>query len=76
MNKDRADMVALRDRLLLGDPPYEIDPFLQTKIRKSGAPGLEELRDIGNYDAGAAANILALDACLQIIDHILLERIK
>ena len=75
VSKERDDMVALRSRLMLGDPPYEIDPYLQTKVRKSGVPGFEELRDIGNYDAGAAANILALDACIQIIDH-LLERIK
>lgn len=72
MSQERDDMVALRNRLLLGEPPYEIDAFLQTKVRKKGgAPGLEELRDIGNYDAGAGANILALEACLQIIDHLL-----
>jgi len=75
MSTERDDMLALRSRLMVGDPPYEIDPFLQTKVRKSGAPGFEELRDIGNYDAGASANILALDACIQIIDH-LLGRIK
>lgn len=75
MSQARDEMAALRKKIMMGEPPYEIDPFLQTKIRKSGTRGLEELRDIGNYSAGAEAAILALEASLQIVDH-LLERMR
>jgi hypothetical protein len=75
MSTKRDEMVALRKRLMVGEPPYEIEPVMGRKVRKTGTKGLDELKDIGNYDAGADGTVLALETCLHIIDHIL-ERLK
>ena len=72
----REEMIDLRKRLLRGDPPYEErDVMGRPKREKGGVPGLDELKAMGDYGAGASGIRLALEAQLQIIEH-LLERLR
>jgi hypothetical protein len=74
MNRD--EMVELRRRLIRGDPPYEeVDLMGRPKRDKSGVPGLDELKAMGDYGAGASGIRLALETELRIIDH-LLEKMR
>jgi hypothetical protein len=75
MSQQRDELIALRKRLMMGDPPYEIEPVLGRKVRKTGTPGFHELQEIGNYGAGASGTVLTMDAIIQILDH-LLGRVK
>ena len=78
MSQHRDEMLALRKKIMMGDPPYEVEkagPLAGKKIRKTGSPGLQELREIGNYGAGAGGTVIALEAILQVVEH-LLERLK
>ena len=72
-SKKRDDMVAIRKRLLMGDPPYTVDPVMQTKKRSGGNPGLEELNAVGDYAPGAASLRLTIDSLIRLID-VFLER--
>lgn len=71
----REELMELRSSLLLGNPPYEIDPVTGARKRKSGTPGLEERRTMGDYDTNASGIRVALEACLQLTDC-LLDRMK
>ena len=66
----RKRFVALRDRLVLGEPPY-IKDAMGNMRRESGTPGLDELKAIGDYGPTASGIILALETGLQIIDDML-----
>jgi hypothetical protein len=67
----RDEILALRKQLLMGNPPYEIEPVFGKKTRKEGAAGIEELRQVGEYHPAAPAGLLALETCLRIIEHLL-----
>lgn len=76
MSERRDRLVALRKRVLMGDPPYKVDPLMKTKRREfGGKPGLEELVDIGDYGPGAASQRLTMELIRDILDD-MIERTK
>lgn len=75
MSDRRDELAALRKRLIMGDPPYVIDEVMQTKKRHGGAPGLDELKAIGDYAPGAASLRLLFESQIAFIDH-MLERTR
>lgn len=62
------ELVAWRNRLLLGDPPYEKDS-LGAFVRKSGMAGLHERRHGGLYDVNASGVLMAMEASLALCQH-------
>lgn len=70
----KEEMLDLRDRIIRGDPPYEVDQ-MGNRRRHSGTAGLDELKAVGDFGAGAASARLALGAVLQLVDHVL-ERMR
>ena len=66
----RDELVKLRQDLLLGIPPYD-KGIMGELVRKSGAPGLHERRQMGNYDANAVGILVAMEACLVLCQHVL-----
>lgn len=70
----REEMIAERDRLLHGDPPFTLDP-LGKMTRKDGIPGLLERRQYGDYDVNASGVRLALESQLQAWQH-LIDRMR
>jgi hypothetical protein len=70
----REELLALRNKLIVGDPPFTRDPTGRM-ARSDGIAGLEERRALGDYDANAAGIRLALEACLKLAQH-LLDRMK
>lgn len=66
----REEIVALRDRLLLGSPAYKTGQMGEM-LRVTGSAGLHERRHGGAYDAGANGILLALESCLTLCQHIL-----
>lgn len=72
MNRD--ELLVLREKLLMGDPPYEENQF-GDKVRKGGTPGLRERKTMGGYDVNASGVALALQACLELTQH-LLDRMR
>lgn len=67
----REELVELRKKLMKGSPPYTTDPVLGNKSRKGGVAGLEERKAIGAFDPNSSGVILALEAIMQITDHLL-----
>lgn len=66
----REEMVELRKRLIVGEPPYERDP-MGSLIRKTGSVGLDELRVLSDYGPGAAAIRTLFEAQIMLLDHLL-----
>ena len=75
MSPRREELVQLRDKVIRGDPPYEIDKVMETIRRSKGSPGLDELRKIGDFAPGIATLRLVLENQLAIIE-LLLERAR
>lgn len=76
MSERRDRLVALRKRLIMGDPAYEIDPVLGNKKRPWGTkPGIEELTEIGDYAPGAASLRMTMETLRDLIDD-MLDRVK
>lgn len=72
---NREEMVDLRSRLLMGDPPYTVDQMSNMRREKGGVRGLDELKKLGDYNPDTATLRLALETSLKLIDH-LLERMR
>jgi hypothetical protein len=72
MTKD--EMVAMRDRIIRGIPPYRVDDMGNLR-RDGGTPGLQELKKVGDHNPDSAVIRLTLESCLQLVDH-LLERMR
>ena len=66
----RDELVELRQKLLLGFPPYETGAMGEL-MRKSGIAGLHERRRLGTYDTNASGILLALETILTLCDHAL-----
>jgi|GEM_PF-5246753 hypothetical protein len=62
----RDDFLALRDKILQGDPPFTVDS-LGKPARKTGIPGLIERRALGDYDVSASGVRLALEGVLVLV---------
>lgn len=71
----RDEMVELRKRLMMGEPPYTVDPMGNLRREKGGLPGLNERKRAGDHDPNASGVRLALETLLALIDH-WLERMK
>ena len=71
----RDELVALRDRLVRGDPPYELDDMGNMRRGRGGVRGVNELIRMGDHNPDAAVIRMALETCLQLTDH-LLERMR
>lgn len=71
---NRAELVALRDRIIMGHPAYTRD-VMGNRRRETGTRGLEELKAIGDYSPTASGVILSLESTLLVVEH-LLERAK
>ena len=72
---NREQLVKLRERLIMGDPPYKKDEVMGTLRRDIGTPGLDELKAVGSYAPGASSIIMSLETSLQLVEH-LLERMR
>lgn len=66
----RDELVALRETLLLGTPPYKKGAMGEL-LREKGAPGIHEYRQMGAYDAGAMGTLLALESALSLCQHVI-----
>ena len=76
MSQFRDKLVAAREKLLMGDPPYELDKLWNKPRRSFGQKmGLHELRHIGDSFPGSASQVLALEVQLEVLEA-LLERYK
>lgn len=71
----KEEMVLLRRRLVLGEPPYTTDAIGNLKREKGGIAGLHERQKLGDHDPNASGVRLALETQLVLIDH-LLERMR
>jgi hypothetical protein len=71
----REELVALRTLLMRGTPPYTKNALGALERKSGGIPGIEERRAMGQYDTNASGVLLALEASLMMVDHIL-ERTK
>lgn len=75
MSERRDKLLALRKKIIVGNPPFEVDEVMGTHRRREGAAGLEELRAIGDYFPGAQTQRMNLEILLEIVED-LLERAK
>lgn len=71
----REELLEVRKRLMLGDPPYTRDTMGNLRREKGGLPGLLERQALGDHDPNASGVRLALDTTLMLIDH-LLEKMR
>lgn len=67
----RDELVDLRNRVIMGSPPYEREPVMNQMVRKSGTPGLDELRKTGDFGPHASSIVLALEVGLALIERAL-----
>lgn len=65
---ERDQLLALRDKLLNGDPPYVRDGIGKPS-RRSGNRGLVEQRALGDYDTSASFLRLVGETVLSLIDE-------
>lgn len=71
----RDELVQLRERVLLGEPPYTKDALGKLRRERGGLPGLHERQALGDHDPNASGVRLALETQVALIDH-LLERMR
>lgn len=70
----KEELAQIRQRLLLGEPPYTKDP-MGNLVRSTGVAGLHERQQRGDHDANASGVRLALETHLQVLEH-LIERMR
>jgi len=66
----RDEIIELRQKLLLGVPPYETGAMGEL-MRKGGIAGLDERRRLGAYDANASGLLLVMETSLMLCNHAL-----
>ena len=71
----KEELVAIRRRLVLGDPPCTKDGMGNLIRERGGTPGLHERQALGDHDPNASGVRLALETSLLLVDH-LLERMR
>ena len=64
---ERDELLALRDKILSGDPPFTEKDVFGKPSRKTGTPGLLERRAAGDYDTNASGVRIALEAVVALI---------
>lgn len=63
----KEELLAIRKRLIMGDPPYEKDDMGNLR-RRGGVAGLHERKSLGDHDPNASGVRLALETLLALID--------
>lgn len=70
MSRKRDRLVALRKRLIVGEPPFQRDQIGSFK-RAEGVPGIEERKAIGNFHPDAAGLLLVMETLAELLDTFL-----
>lgn len=71
----RQEVIELRKRLIVGEPPYTKDTTGNLVRDRGGFAGIEERRIMGDYSPDATAIRVLIETCLLLIDD-KLERMR